>query len=343
MKVRQAVVMVGGMGTRLRPLTNDRPKPILPVLDRPCLSYLIESLAKGGIEEVMLACGYRSEKMAAAIGDGSGEGTSITYAYEDEPMGTAGAIKLLEDKLDETFVAVNGDVFADIDLKGEIDSHKRTKASITISLTRVKDPCEFGIARLDAGGRITEFKEKPRPEEVFSDLINAGVYVMQKDILRYVPKGTKYDLSKELTPDLMAKGHRIQGHMISGLWMDVGRPRDLLGANIAAAERLFGKKDWKDAISDSKITKPFYLGDGGKVTGSEISSSVISKGSSVASSEISGSLIMADCDISGAVISGSIIGEGCTVGPGTTVIDSVIADNVNLCNKEFIKGRTVDR
>jgi len=342
MKVRQAVVMVGGMGTRLRPLTNDRPKPILPVLDRPCLSYLIESLARGGIEEVILACGYRSEKMAAAIGDGSREGTRIVYAYEDEPMGTAGAIKLLEGRLDETFVAVNGDVFADIDLRGEIDVHKRTNASITISLTRVKDPCEFGIARLDADGRITEFKEKPKPEEVFSDLINAGVYVMQKDVLRYVPKGTKYDLSKELTPDLMAKGHRIQGHMIAGLWMDVGRPRDLLGANIAAAERLLVNKD-RNNVSGSKITEPFYLGDGGSVTGSEISSSVISKGSSVTSSKISGSLIMADCDISGAVISGSIIGEGCTIGPGTTVIDSVIADNVNLCNKEFIKGRTVDQ
>ncbi|MCL2890283.1 MAG: nucleotidyltransferase family protein, partial [Methanomassiliicoccaceae archaeon] len=107
-KVRQAVVMVGGKGTRLRPLTNERPKPILPVLDRPCLSYLISSLAKGGIEEVFLACGYRPEEMASVIGDGSAEGISIEYSYEDPPAGTAGAIKLLEDRLDDTFVACNG-------------------------------------------------------------------------------------------------------------------------------------------------------------------------------------------------------------------------------------------
>lgn len=332
--------MVGGMGTRLRPLTNDRPKPILPVLDRPCLSYLIESLARGGIEEVILACGYRSEKMKAAIGDGSGEGIRIVYAYEDGPMGTAGAIKLLEDRLDDTFVAVNGDVFADIDLKKEIDEHRGSGASVTISLTRVSDPCEFGIARLDADGRITEFKEKPRPEEVFSDLINAGVYIMGKDVLRYVPKGRKYDLSKELIPDLMSKGHRIQGHMISGLWMDVGRPRDLLGANMAAAERSFGDREW-DAAERSTITGPFYMGHGAKATDSVLTSAIISKGSSVRSSEISGSLIMADCDISGAVISGSIIGEGCTIRPGATIIDSVIADRMVIKENEHIRERTV--
>jgi mannose-1-phosphate guanylyltransferase len=339
MKVRQAVVMVGGMGTRLRPLTNDRPKPILPVLDRPCLSYLIESLARGGIEEVILACGFRSEKMAAAIGDGSKEGIRITYSYEDEPMGTAGAIKLLEDKLDETFVAVNGDVFADFDLKKEIEEHIRTNAAITISLTQVKNPCEFGIARLNEEGRITEFKEKPKPEEVFSDLINAGVYVIRKDVFAYVPKGKKYDLSKELIPDLMSNGYRIQGHRISGLWMDVGRPSDLIGANLAAAKKLTCAY-YSDGIKDSKITGTFYLGRNGKVKGSEITSSVISKGSSVADSKISASLIMADCDISGATISGSILGEGCTVTPGSSIIDSVIADKTAINGIE-IKGRTV--
>ena len=339
MNVRQAVVMVGGMGTRLRPLTNDRPKPILPVLDRPCLSYLIESLARGGIEEVILACGYRSEKMKQAIGDGSREGTHIEYAYEDEPMGTAGAIKLLEDRLDKTFVAVNGDVFADFDLKNEIKEHIRTKASVTISLTRVKDPCEFGIARLDSDGRITEFKEKPKPEEVFSDLINAGIYVIQKDVLRYVPKGTKFDFSKELTPYLMANGYRIQGHQINGLWMDVGRPRDLLGANLAAAERL-GENIGKGTAKGSKITRPFYIGRNGTATDSILSAAIISAGTKVRDSKVLTSLIMADCDISGAVISGSIIGEGCTVAPGSVITDSVIADRIAINGEEII-GRTV--
>jgi mannose-1-phosphate guanylyltransferase len=336
MKVRQAVVMVGGKGTRLRPLTDNRPKPILPVLDRPCLSYLIESLARGGIEEVILACGYRSEKMVDAIGDGSREGTSIEYAYEDVPMGTAGAIKLLEDRLEDTFVAANGDVFADIDLKKEIEEHERSKAALTISLTKVDNPCEFGIARLAPDGRILEFREKPKPEEVFSDLVNAGVYVIDKKILNYVPKGQMYDFSRDLTIDIMKRGYRVQGHLLSGSWMDVGRPRDLFGANITAAGRSYNGNNWGDAVLRSKITGPFYIGPGGKATDSEISSSVISAGSEIKGSKISGSLIMARCDISNAVVSGSIIGERCIIRPGAAVIDSVIADGTVISENKTV-------
>jgi len=330
--------MVGGKGTRLRPLTDNRPKPILPVLDRPCLSYLIESLARGGIEKVFLACGYRSEKMAEAIGDGSKEGVSIEYFYEDVPAGTAGAIKLLEDELDDTFVAANGDVFADIDLKEEINEHKRTGAALTISLTHVDNPCEFGISRLDDEGRISEFKEKPKPDEVFSNLINAGIYVAEKDILKYVPKGRMYDFSKELTPDLMSRGYRIQGHMMNGMWMDVGRPKDLYGANILLADRSFRNKDWSNFVSGSKITEPFYIGQGGKATGSEISSSVISKDSTVTGSRISDSLIMAGCSVSDAAISGSIIGEGCTIKKGARIINSILADGTTVDENKIVTG-----
>ena len=317
--------MVGGKGTRLRPLTNDRPKPILPVLDRPCLSYLIESLAEGGIEEVFLACGYRSEKMATAIGDGAAEGIHIEYSYEDSPAGTAGAIKLLENRLDDTFVAANGDVFADIDLKRQICEHSRTGASLTMSLTRADNPREFGIARLDDERRIHEFKEKPKPEEVFSNLVNAGIYVVEKDILRYIPAERMYDFSKELTPNIMDLGYKVYGHMLDGIWMDIGRPKDLLESNVLMADRMFGRREW-DGTSGSKITGPFYLGYGGSVSDSEIISSVISKGSTIRNSSISGSLIMADCYVSHATISGSILGEGCIIKNGAKITDSVLAD-----------------
>jgi mannose-1-phosphate guanylyltransferase len=310
---------------------------MLPVLDRPCLSYLITSLAKGGIEEVFLACGYRPEKMASVIGNGTAEGISIEYSYEDPPAGTAGAIKLLEDKLDDTFVACNGDVFADIDLKAEIDEHKRTNASLTISLTPVANPCEFGIARLDANNRILEFKEKPKPEEVFSNLVNAGVYVIEKEIMQYVPKDKMYDFSKDLTPKIMDLGYRVQGHMLNGMWMDVGRPKDLFESNILMAERLFANKEWDD-VYDSKITKPFYLGAGGKVSGSNIMSSVISKGSVIENANISRSLIMADCRISGAAITGSILGERCTVKKGASITNAVLADGTIVAEGEIIEN-----
>lgn len=325
--VKQAVIMVGGKGTRLRPLTETRPKPILPVLDKPCLMYLIESMARAGAEEVILACGYKSEKMAAEIGDGSDQGISIVYSYEDEPMGTAGAIKLLEDRLDSTFIAANGDVFADIDVSKEIDIHFKAEAAVTLALTPVENPCEFGIARVEADGRISEFKEKPKPEEVFSNLINAGVYVLEKRVLSDVPAGGMYDLSKELLPVLMGKGERIQSYSLNGMWRDVGRPADLLGSNLDMARKI-GTRGWEGRdVSGTEITAPFYAGPGAKVRDSLADSCVILAGCDVLGSNISNTLMMKGCTADSAEISGSILGEGCRIGRGSVIIDSVLGDN----------------
>lgn len=187
--VKQAVIMVGGKGTRLLPLTKNKPKPILSVDDKPCLWYLMRSFASAGIEEIILACGYRSQQLVDAIGDGSDLGIRVRYSFEDEPLGTAGAMKMVEDSLDEVFVAANGDVFADIDVIGQIEAHTSSGAAITISLIPVENPCEFGTALVEEDGRISRFIDKPRPEEVLSNLINAGVYVVNRDVLRYVPAG----------------------------------------------------------------------------------------------------------------------------------------------------------
>ena len=302
-KVRQAVVMVGGKGTRLLPLTETRPKIILPVADRPCLWYLLRSLARAGIEEVILACGYKSEQMRDAIGDGSDLGISIVYSYEDEPLGTGGAMKLVEDRLDDVFVAANGDVFASIDVGAEIEEHIRTDASVTIALTPVENPCEFGIARVQDDGRITEFKEKPKPEEVFSNLINAGVYVINRSVLGYVPEATFYDFSKDLVPRLMADGHRIQGFEVDGIWMDVGRPQ----------------------------------GSGAEVIGSEVAESAILSGSSVHNSNLDGVLVMRGCNIEDASVSRSIIGDNCRICKGAKVVNAVLGDGTVVG-----EGMTVD-
>lgn len=187
--VKQAVIMVGGKGTRLLPLTKNKPKPILSVNDKPCLWYLISSFAKAGISEIILACGYRSKELVDAIGDGSDLGIHISYSFEDEPVGTAGAIKLAESKLDDVFVAANGDVFADIDISGQIDEHIRTGAEVTISLFKVDNPCEYGTALVEDDGRISRFMDKPKPDQVLSDMINAGIYVVNKSVLNLIPSG----------------------------------------------------------------------------------------------------------------------------------------------------------
>lgn len=311
-KVRQAVIMVGGKGTRLRPLTDTCPKPMLPVLDRPCLDYLIGSMIDAGIEHIILACGYMSEQIPKMIGDGSDRGITIKYSHEDEPMGTAGAIKLLEDRLDQVFVAANGDVFADIDVGREIQEHFDKGACVTISLTPVENPCEFGIVRTAEDGRIIEFKEKPKPEEVFSDLINAGVYVVNRDVLKLVPEGRAYDFSKELIIDLIEKGHRVQGHRTEGLWKDVGRPSDLLEVNIIMAERK-GTGVPEGEVTDSSVEPPFHAGPGSRIEGSSMSSAIISRNSTVKDSVVSGTLVMEGSEISGSRITRSIIGKGCII------------------------------
>lgn len=329
--VRQAVIMVGGKGTRLKPLTDTIPKPILPVLGKPCLSYLIESMVQGGIDHIILACGYRSEQVMDAIGDGSDMGITIEYSYEDTPMGTAGAIKLLEDRLDDVFIAANGDVFADIDIKKEIEEHIQSEACVTISLTPVENPCEFGIARTDEDGRILEFREKPAPEEVFSNLINAGVYVVNKRVMSMVPSGRMYDFSKDLVIELIEKGHRIQGHVIEGIWRDVGRPSDLLDANMIMAE----KKGRNDAsVERSEMTGAFSADIGSCVCGSKMDGVVLSKNVRVNDSEIRNSMIMEGSEISNSLITNSILGRQC-------VVSGCEITNMTLADKTIIKKQTI--
>lgn len=330
-KIDQAVIMVGGMGTRLRPLTETCPKPILPVLDKPCLMYLIENIASAGISEIILACGYRYPQLAETIGDGSDIGIDISYSFEDEPLGTAGAIKKLEDRLGDTFVAANGDVFSQIDVAEEIEEHFLSKASITISLTEVNNPCEYGIARVNEDGRISEFKEKPKPEEVFSNLINAGIYIMEKKVLDLVPDKGQYDLSKELVPKLMERGDKIQSYMYTGPWLDVGRPSDLIGANQIAASMHFDSEDWlKYKTSGTSIRKPFYLGRDSSITHSTSDSSIVLDGCKISKSKLNGSLIMKDCRVESSVLTNSILGPRCKVCSGSNIEDSVLGDGTNV-------------
>jgi len=334
MKVRQAVVMVGGMGTRLRPLTENKPKPMLSVADKPCIWYLLCSLARAGVEEVILACGYKPGMMES-LGDGSDIGIKIIYEYEDEPLGTAGAIKNVESKLDDVFIAANGDIFADIDVAKEVDEHISSGASITIALTPVENPCEFGIARVDDTGRILEFKEKPKPEEVFSNLINAGIYVVNKSVLDRVPAGEFSDFSKNLVKDLMDSGCRIQSYRLEGVWMDVGRPHDLLEANLVTADT---KNSSRDQVSDSVIDGSFYLGEGAVMSGTEAKDTVISKNSELVDSRTDRVLILEGCRIEGAVIENSILGSGCVVEKGAVIRNSVLADGTVVGKDQKIDG-----
>ncbi len=325
-EVRQAVIMVGGKGTRLLPLTLTRPKPAMPVLDKPFLKYLIESMADAGIEEIFLACGYKSDVLAHAIGDGSDMGVRIIYSDEDTPLGTGGAIKRLEDRLDPVFLAANGDTLTSVDIAAQIREHFESGAAVTDSLSEVDDPSQAGVVRIDGDGRILEFQDKPKREEACSNLVNSGVYVVDKKVLGYIPKDTFYDFSKDLFPLLIEKGERLQGHMAKGIWVDIGRPHDLIRMNLVMADRLYRGHDWSDSAEDSVLDGTVYLGDGTVVRSSKVSESVISKGCDVRSSYLSGTFVMEACRIDGARVENSILGEGCVLKKGCLVVDSVLKD-----------------
>ena len=355
--VTDAVVLVGGEGTRLRPLTNNRPKPLLPILGRPCVEYTLRALGAAGIRKVYLACGFKSMEVVKAIGDGKRFGLEIVFAFEEEPAGTAGAVKLLEGKLPETFVVAMGDVLMDIDFEHLIRFHKDTRAEATIALTEVESPEQFGIVGLEDDGRISRFKEKPKPEEVFSNLINAGVYVLQRDVFNYVPEDTKFDFSKNLFPKLMEEGKALFGSRLRGMWHDVGRPVDLLRANQGMAERkgierhVPGVEIKGKVVGDlfsargAKLVGPVYLGNEARLgEGSLVQNSCVGQDSIVEGGvRVVDSLILTSCLVlKGACIEGSIVGDRCLIGEGVTLKDCVLGDNVNVKGPAILEGRTLE-
>jgi len=321
-KVKQAVILAGGEGTRLRPLTTTRPKPLLPVLGVPCIEYVIRSLADAGIEQVFLACGYRSEDIRAALGGGDRFGVEIEMAFEKEPMGTAGAVKLLEDRLNGTFVVGSGDTLTDADLGDLIDFHIRKGAEATMGLTEVERPEQFGIVGVSAEGRIDRFKEKPRSEEVFSRVINAGTYVLEPEVLRMIPAATKYDFSKNLYMDMLDKKRGLYATPLKGYWKDIGRPSDLYLANMDMASR-----------RPSTLTPPgvravgsCYFGRDVTASSATVMDSAIGQGC-VLEGTIEASLLLDRVSVgTGASLNGCVIGEGCRIGAGAALRDCVLGD-----------------
>lgn len=341
-KIRQAVILVGGFGTRLLPLTRTRPKPVMPVLDRPFLHYLIQSMAEAGITEVILACGYKSDVLAEKLGNGQDLGITISYVDEDTPLGTAGAIKNIESRLDPVFVASNGDTLNFVDVKSQIETHLNTGADVTLSLSEMEDVSSYGVVVMDDTGRITAFQEKPKPGEEISHMVNTGLYVMNRSILSFVPENTFFDLSKDLYPILLKEKKKMQGHPAKGIWIDIGKPHDLIMMNQVMADTLYKNKDWNGFADNSMITGSSYIGKESTLDSSVLTDSIISRGCTVKDSKLKGTLIMERCTIQKADISNSIVGEGCVIDEGSKITDCVLGDNVVVGPGTQLEGQKIE-
>ena len=227
----KAVILVGGEGTRLRPLTYGIPKPMMPVLNRPFLEHTIAYLKQYQVEEVVLAASYLPEVIQEYFGGGTGCGVKLAYTVEDSPLGTAGAVKNAERHLDSTFIVLNWDIFTDLDLADMLAFHRRNRAKATISLTWVDNPTAFGVVETDNEGRVQRFIEKPSPDRVTSHWINAGIYILEPEVLEHVPADSFYMFEKGLFPSLLELGKPVYGYPFSGYWLDMGTADKYLQLN----------------------------------------------------------------------------------------------------------------
>ena len=219
----RAVLMAGGSGTRLRPLTCDLPKPMVPILNRPIAEHIIDLLKRHQIREVIATLHYLPDAMRDYFQDGSEFGVQMTYAVEeDQPLGTAGCVKNIAELLDDTFLVISGDSVTDFDLSAAIEFHYRKGSKATLVLTRVQNPIEFGVVITDEHHRIRRFLEKPSSSEIFSDTVNTGIYILDPDVLKYLPENEEADFSKDLFPLLLDKGEPMYGYIAEGYWCDVG-------------------------------------------------------------------------------------------------------------------------
>ena len=335
----RALILAGGKGTRLRPLTVYTPKPIVPVVNRPFLEYQIEILKRAGIEDVTLSLNYQPDKIEHLLGFGEDLGVRLQYVTEPQPMGTAGAYKYAAAEFDEPTIVLNGDILTDIIVARLIKHHQRSGAQATIVLTPVKDPSRYGVVELDANENVVRFLEKPAPEDLEksgSNLINAGIYILEPEILDLIPEGQNHSFEYNVFPDILKKNLKFSAYVMEKeYWCDIGTPASYLKAHMDFLDgRVRNFPIDRDADYD-RATSNFV--DQNSVIGSEcvikpnvtITNSVLGKGVVVEErAVIENSVIWSHTRISNsAEISGAVLARSCYVGKNVSVSPGTVLGN----------------
>ncbi len=326
----QALILAGGEGTRLRPLTSSTPKPVISLVNKPFLTYMLRWLHIHGVDEAIISCGYMAEKVRAVLGDRSC-GLDLRYVDEDTPLGTAGAIKNAENYLGQRFLALNGDVLTDMDLTALIGFHEKSDAVGTIALTPVADPSNYGLVKTGEEGDILEFLEKPKPEEIDTDLINAGAYVLEKKVLDLIPEQENVSIERQIFPKLIGRG--LYAWEDRNYWLDIGTPERYLQATYDIIEQRVDSGEAQDksgAIQDGSDdgSGRIVVGDG-----TEVSSNTRLVGPSS---------IGSGCEIGpGVVIERAVIHDNCMIGSNSTISESVIGTGARVGEESCIEQDAV--
>lgn len=328
----KACIMCGGEGTRLRPLTFERPKPSIPILNKPSVVHLIERLADEGFNEIVITLGYMAEKIEEQLGDGRIYGVHIDYVYEDQKLGTAGGVKNAEKYLKgEPFLVLGGDHVLSLNLRELYRFHERMNAKVTIALLSIDDPREFGIADMDVNNRIHRFLEKPGPGEIFSNLASTGIYMCDPDILDMIPENQTYDFARDLFPRLLKSGEKINGVLARGNWTDVGSP-----AAYRQAQR------WMLAAMPGTIIEGRFTTKDARINGPLHLSHNVSVGSN---SAIVGPIIIGEnTAIGDNVLIGpyTTIGSNCTIDNDSRILSSYIFNDVTIGKNTNVSGSIID-
>jgi mannose-1-phosphate guanylyltransferase len=329
----KAVILVGGEGTRLRPLTCNTPKVVVPVLNHPFLEHVITCLSKHNVVDIILAMGQVSEQIQSYFGDGSELGVKLTYSLENFPMGTAGAVKNAERLLDDSFIVFNGDIFTDLDLTAMVNFHREKKTMATIALTPVENPTIYGVVETDGEGKVRHFVEKPSFDEVTTNVINAGVYVLEPDILSHVASNTFFSFERDVFPPLLERGRAIYGYPFESYWIDIGTPEKYFRLNRDLLLRYIGDKNVK--FEGKSFVHPSAQIEGPAIIGERcfINRDSVIKGPAV---------IGPGCQIGqGAAVEGAVLWQNCKVGEEAKLRNCIIASNCHIEQRNEILDNCV--
>jgi mannose-1-phosphate guanylyltransferase len=340
----KAILLAGGKGTRLRPLTIHTPKPIVPIFDRPFLHYQLDLLKHvAEIDEVILSLNYQPRRIEEIFGDGSDSGIAIRYVVEPAPLGTAGAVRYAGDSLRESVVVFNGDVLTEVDLAAVIALHRERKAKATIVLTPVENPSAYGLVETDARGNIQRFLEKPKPDEITCNTINAGIYVLEPDTFDRIPKDTPWSIERSFFPSLIERGETFVAYIYDGYWIDIGTPekymqvhRDIMDGRCRAYRGASSNGGAPNAWISARarleegvtVETPCFVDEGAVVkAGARIGPySVVGRQCHIEEhASVERAIVWANTRISQeASVRRSILGRHCHIGRNATIEDGVV-------------------
>jgi mannose-1-phosphate guanylyltransferase len=341
----QALILVGGEATRLRPLTLNMPKAMVPVLNIPFLEHVIGYLSSHMVKEIILAQGHLPQPMIDYFQDGSRFHVKLVHALETQPLGTGGAIKNAQPYLNGTFLVLNGDIFTDLDITAMLKFHREKKAIATIALTPVEDPTAFGLVETDKEGRVTRFLEKPRWDQVTTNMINAGTLIMEEQVLKDIPAETKYSYERQLFPKLLERGEPIYAYPSRAYWIDIGTPekylqlhKDLLAGKCKTAiltqgDNIFMGKDCR--IDDTaQIFGPVVIGDNCRIgAGAQMIGPLVigSRNTIAVNASLQESIIWEKVSVGeSANITNSLIANDCNIGSHVSMENTVLGDHITV-------------